>query len=451
MKYVRTLVMTLLAVLTFSACSEDDLNSTSIFPTGNSTSSNFDQWLNKNYTEPYNIKVLYRYNDLETDNFYNVVPADTVNAKALAIAIKHIWLGAYDEVAGPDFLKQFSPRVFQFLGSPEFNSQGEIVLGTAEGGVKITLFNVNALQPDNPYIDQESAFPNHQSEPMDMNYWFFHTMHHEFCHILTQTKDYSTEFRSVSAGKYQTTNWINVDDPDAPAMGFVTGYGSSEYNEDFAEIYSSYITKTPEAWEKILEAGMTAQLTSTGDTVYVKDADGNYVYLTDADGNRLPVYDANGSLVPVTDGNGNVVYAKDSQGNDIYYKVDGEFVAQDKLHTNLYYAYDDDGNLDIYFIYQGKLYPVTVGSGNPIYMTDAQGDTLYNKAGEPMPVYYRVPQFEYRKQVSYDTAGRDAIETKLAIMKEYFKNSWNIDMDKLRDVVLRRANDIKTLDLKNLK
>jgi len=68
-----------------------------------------------------------------------------------------------------------------------------------------------------------------------------------------------------------------------------------------------------------------------------------------------------------------------------------------------------------------------------------------------MPVYYRVPQFEYRKQVSYDTAGRDAIETKLAIMKEYFKNSWNIDMDKLRDVVLRRANDIKTLDLKNLK
>lgn len=451
MKYIRILVMTLLAVLTFTACSNDDLNSESIFVNGSSSTSSFDQWLVKNYTDPYNIKVLYRYNDLETDNGYNVSPADTAKAKALAIAIKHVWLGAYDEVAGPDFLKQYSPRVFQFLGSPEYNSQGEIILGTAEGGVKITLFNVNALQPDNPYIDQESAFPNHTSNPMDMNYWFFHTMHHEFCHILTQTKNYSTEFRAISAGKYQTTNWINVKDAAAPAMGFVTGYGSSEYNEDFAEIYSTYITKTPEAWEKILQAGMAAQLTATGDTVYAKDSKGNYIYLTDAQGNKIPVYDANGSLVPQRDANGDIIYAKDSRGNDLYYKVNGNLVVKDKAHSTLLYDLDENGNVVIYFSYKGKIYPVTMGTGQPVYMTDANGQTLYNSEGQPVPEYHKVPVFEYRKQPAYDTTGRDAIVQKLEIMKAYFKNSWNIDMDQLRDVVLRRANDIKTLDLKNLK
>lgn len=451
MKYISIAAAALLSALTFSACSNDDLDATSIFTSEGTSKSNFDQWLEKNYNEPYNIKVLYRYKDLETDNYYNVIPADTTKAIALAIATKHVWTDAYTEVAGPDFLKQFSPRVFQFLGSPEYNTQGEIVLGTAEGGVKITLFNVNALDPDNPYIDQESAFPTHVSDPMDMNYWFFHTMHHEFNHILAQIKNYSTEYRAISADKYQTTNWINIDDKDAPAMGFVTGYASSEYNEDFAELYSTYITKTPEAWQKLLEAGMVAQLTSNGDTVYAKDSKGNDVYVTDAEGNKIPLRDTNGSLVPMTDGNGNTVYETDAKGNNLYYTVNGKLVPVDPIHKQLLYDFDEKGQPVIYFNFNGTIYPVTTSTGKFSYMTDAQGNPVYDKDGKPIPLYHKVPKFQYRRKPVYDTSGRDAIEQKLEIMKAYFKNSWNIDMDKLRDVVLRRANEIKTLDLKNLK
>lgn len=451
MKYISLAAVALCSALTFSSCSDDDLDSTSIFGGESTAQSNFDQWLTKNYTDPYNIKVLYRYNDLETDNTYNVIPADTAKAKALAIAVKHVWIDAYSEVAGEDFLKQYCPRVFQFLGSPEYSGQGEIVLGTAEGGVKITLFNVNALDPDRPYIDQDNPFTVADSDPMDMNFWFFHTMHHEFNHILAQTKSYSTEFRAISAGKYQTTNWVNVEDKDAPAMGFVTGYGSGEYNEDFAEIYSTYITKTPEAWEKILQAGMKAQLTANGDTVYAKDAQGNDVYVTDSDGNPIPLYDENGSLVPMTDADGNIVYEKDKDGNDVYYTINGQPVPMDPIQQNLYYKYGEDGKLAIYFIYNGKYYSLAANTGNFTYMTDAQGNPVYDKDGNPVPMYHKVPKFQYRRQPVYDTTGRDAIEQKLQIMKEYFKNSWNIDMDKLRTVVLRRANEIKTLDLKTLK
>jgi substrate import-associated zinc metallohydrolase lipoprotein len=87
-----------------------------------------------------------------------------------------------------------------------------------------------------------------------MNYWFFHTMHHEFCHILTQKKEYDTSFRSISAATYHATDWINLEDKKVAKEGFVTAYAASEYNEDFAEIYATYITNTPEGWQKILDA-----------------------------------------------------------------------------------------------------------------------------------------------------------------------------------------------------
>jgi len=63
------------------------------------------------------------------------------------------------------------------------------------------------------------------------------------------------EFNTISAGKYHANDWINVKDEEAPLEGFVTGYASGEAREDMAEIYATYVTHTPEAWEKILKAG----------------------------------------------------------------------------------------------------------------------------------------------------------------------------------------------------
>ena len=308
MKYFKYLLIVAVAAMTMTSCSSDDPDSQSIFPTGSGVENEFDQWIRKNYSEPYNIKVLYRYVDYETDNTYNVIPADVDKVKALAIIMKHIWLDAYTEVLGPDFLRLYSPRIFQFLGSGEYNSNGSVVLGTAEGGLKITLFRVNAMDLDNILIDDVSPFPNTGATPLDLNYWFFHTMHHEFCHILTQHKNYSTDFQLVSSSKYRAGDWINVKDEEAPLQGFVSGYASGEYNEDFAEIYSTYVTHTDAAWEQILKAG-------------------------------------------------------------------------------------------------------------------EKGD---------------------------DKSGREAIETKLGIMKNYFLTSWGFDLDDLRDVVLRRTHEVENLDLRTL-
>uniref|UniRef100_UPI001E47052E substrate import-associated zinc metallohydrolase lipoprotein n=1 Tax=Odoribacter laneus TaxID=626933 RepID=UPI001E47052E len=43
--------------------------------------------------------------------------------------------------------------------------------------------------------------------------------------------------------------------------------------------------------------------------------------------------------------------------------------------------------------------------------------------------------------------GRALLEQKFEIVKDYMKNSWNIDIYKLRTVVQRRGNSLGQLDL----
>ncbi len=246
-------------MLSLTSCGDDnDLNSTSVFEDVSKVEKNeFDNWLEKNYRQTYNIDFKYRYSDKEADLNYNVIPADFDKSKALAILVKHVWLDAYAEAVNPDFMKTYVPRIIQLTGSYKWNSNGSQVLGTAEGGLKVMLYGVNELDIDNPRINTTNPYESHQVKPIDMNYWFFHTMHHEFCHILTQKKEYDTAFRSISAATYHATDWINLEDKKVAKEGFVTAYASSEYNEDFAEIYATYITNTPEGWQLIINQAGT--------------------------------------------------------------------------------------------------------------------------------------------------------------------------------------------------
>lgn len=371
-------LMAVAGLLTACGTDNDVDTSYSAFDVTSPTRSAFDNWLLENYTKPYNINFIYRYNDSETDNYYNVIPADINKSKALAVMIKHVWLDAYAEAVGQDFIKTYSPRVYQLIGSAEYSSgNNEMVLGTAEGGMKVTVFRVNSITPDNPWIDQDSYYPNTTaSNPMDLNFWFFHTMHHEFCHILTQKKYYSTEFQTISASDYQTTNWVNVDDSEAPAMGFTSGYASKEYNEDFAEIFSFYVTHTEAAWQKLLEASVV----DTDSPAY--DSNGNPVYKKDASGN----------LIPQTDENGNVIYLTDSNGNVVYTKVKA-----------------------------------------------ADGTESYE------------PAIAYEQEMEKDYTYYNKLVQKFNIVYDYFKNSWNIDLDNLREVVLRRSQEVeKGVNIENM-
>lgn len=249
-----SLLLLMATAFGFNSCSEDGLSNQSVFEdVSNKETNEFDIWLENNYRQPYNIDFKYRYSDKESDLAYNVIPADFDCSKALAILIKHVWIDSYVEAISPEFMKTYVPRIIQLTGSYKWNNNGSQVLGTAEGGLKVMLYGVNELDIDNPRINSEDPYESHDVKPIDMNYWFFHTMHHEFCHILTQKKDYDTAFRTISAATYHATDWINLEDKKVAKEGFVSSYAASEYNEDFAEIYATYVTNSPAGWQKILD------------------------------------------------------------------------------------------------------------------------------------------------------------------------------------------------------
>ena len=284
------------AILSFSACSEDDLSSESIFSTTAQAPQNeFDAWLQKNYVEPYNIEFKYRFEYNESDTKYNLAPADYNKSIALAKLTKYLWIESYEELMGRDFIRIYAPKILNLIGSVAYDSGGGVVLGTAEGGMKIVLYNVNNLN----YEKIDMAF---------LNEWYFVTMHHEFAHILHQTKNYPTSFNEISKSDYQSSSWVNLEDQEALEMGFVNNYASSEAREDFVQTIAFYITYTDEMWEKLLEKAV----------VPVKDENGDVIYELDSNGNPVLEKDAEGNPIPETDSEGNVVYQRDLKGNILY-------------------------------------------------------------------------------------------------------------------------------------
>ena len=93
-----------------AACSDDSPKGSSIFNTSMVKRNSFEKWLVQNYTNPYNIRYSYRLRDIDTETSYNLSPADSAKATKLAIIFKYLWLDAYAEVAGADFVKANAPR-----------------------------------------------------------------------------------------------------------------------------------------------------------------------------------------------------------------------------------------------------------------------------------------------------------------------------------------------------
>ena len=144
-KNIYAILLAFVASFALMSCSDDDPSSESIFPTTSPKRDALDKWLLKNYTFPYKVEMKYKMEDIESVMKYHLVPADSAKTAKLSIIMKYLWFDAYNEVVGPDFIKENMPRTIHFIGSPAYNSEGTMVLGTAEGGLKITLYMVNSL------------------------------------------------------------------------------------------------------------------------------------------------------------------------------------------------------------------------------------------------------------------------------------------------------------------
>ncbi len=241
------LILTAVALfsLSFLSCSDDDFGP-SIFDTTeyylDKTSYTFplDTFIKVEYLEPYNMRYIYKMEDIGADMEKNLVPASYEKSTELAVLAKYLWYEVYKKCVSDVFLKTYSPRIIHVIGSPSYNpTSGTETLGEAEGGLKITLYNVNHLDVND--IDQ-------------MNEKFFKTMHHEFSHILAQNYTYPTAFSLISNGVYDPISWQYTADSVALAKGFISDYASSQAREDWVEVIANYIVKDYHWWDNMLDA-----------------------------------------------------------------------------------------------------------------------------------------------------------------------------------------------------
>lgn len=237
----------LVIALALVACEDDDFTDT-IFNT-DPTIDYLDQSLftfpldtfcKKEFLEPYNVDFAYKFSDKASDKTKQLTPARYDKSVDLAVLSKYLWFDVYTSLS-PDsiiFLKKYAPRILSLTGSKNYN-QGSETLGDASGGIKVNLYNVNNLDPNN--VDM-------------MNEYFFKTMHHEFAHILDQTYLRPTSFNTISNSQYDASGWTDASDSLKAGLGFPSAYASSAVGEDWAEALANYVTRDTSSWESLLGA-----------------------------------------------------------------------------------------------------------------------------------------------------------------------------------------------------
>ena len=245
-KNILYILPLMLMALVLTSCEKDEIKEKSVITADSYKQNQFDKWLEVNYVNPYNIDFKYRYEEIESDYNYYTIPAQLEDAIIMAHLVKYLCVETYNEVAGIDFTRAQFPKMFYLIGTWEFRNNGSYILGTAEGGKKILLAGINELS-------------SHLGSADELNYYYIKTIHHEFTHILNQTRDYPTSFRQVTPSSYVKDS--QFEEPYVSnylKRGFISAYAQTEPREDFAEMVSEYVTHSAEWWEE--------QLTEADDT-----------------------------------------------------------------------------------------------------------------------------------------------------------------------------------------
>lgn len=235
------ILILLFFVASFLGCKKNENLDRDIVGLGGDTweQTALDEWLYNNFTKPYNISVKYRWDGTEYDNSKTLTPPKFEKVQPLMEVVKSCWIDAYTAETGQDFIKRFAPKQYVLVGSLQYNSGGTVTLGEAEGGVKVTLFNVNNFDKTDRSVAKR----------------VLKTIHHEFTHILNQTVTYQKEFPMVTPAGY-TADWNNSS--AYAANGFISQYAQAAPGEDYAEMVSIMLTEGKQGYEAILKANTSA-------------------------------------------------------------------------------------------------------------------------------------------------------------------------------------------------
>ena len=240
----KIIIFAALCLSFLTACDKEDLGGSNIHVPefDYNALSETDKYIYDHYTVPYNVEVVYRWNqgDVSSDDMRkNLVPPRESQVEPFLEMIEKVWVDTYTAEVGQQTLRSYIPKQILLVGSASYNDDGSTTEGTAEGGRQIVLYSVNDF---NFTLEQIQSYA--------------HVMHHEFAHILHQNVEYDAEFEKITPS--YSSSWMQMNDETARTKGFITAYASSSADEDFAEMVSIMLTNSPEDWDNMIESAGNA-------------------------------------------------------------------------------------------------------------------------------------------------------------------------------------------------
>jgi substrate import-associated zinc metallohydrolase lipoprotein len=230
------IMMMAMVFATTSSCYEEDALSVPVKEQDESDDP-LDVYIRENFTEEYGVAVRYKYVDRYVDQNKRVTPPKLEVVVPMLDFLTDLWIEPFLSVPnGEEFFRNHVPAEVIFIGSTIYNADGTVTLGTADAGARITLSEVN-------FIDVEDQA------------WVFRqlgTIYHEFAHIMHQRYNLPPNYQEISPEGYTSLgSWYNLTDEEALQRGFVSPYGTSTFNEDFAEVVA-FLLYDPQFYEKYL-------------------------------------------------------------------------------------------------------------------------------------------------------------------------------------------------------
>lgn len=216
-----------------------------------------DDWITKSLTDPYNIEVIYRYQRNMHDIEKNISPPDESRVIPQMDVVIKGFLDIYKSVGGVPFIKNYTPKQFALFGSGDYDVDGSVKGGTADGGRRITLYGLNNFSVSNPNAVKGNL----------------QVIHHEFTHILNQNRFIPADFGKICAGDY-LSNWTSSENTTSVArsLGFISAYSRKAVGEDFAEVLSQLIVEGQLFYENAaFNAGQSAYTKLKAKEAIVRD------------------------------------------------------------------------------------------------------------------------------------------------------------------------------------
>jgi len=217
----------LLILFTLSGCYPDESLNVPVNEDQIAVETDLDLYINEKFVSEYGMAIRYRFSDNFVSPGQSVTPTRIESVRPMLDFIEEFWIDPYKDIEnGEEFFRNHVPAEIIFLGGVIFDVNGNLLLGLAEAGAKITFTDVNSVDVT------DTVWRARQ----------LNTVYHEFAHTVHQRYKLPNAFETIAAEGYTGPgSWFVLSDDDALQRGFVSPYSTSSPNEDFAECVSFFL------------------------------------------------------------------------------------------------------------------------------------------------------------------------------------------------------------------